>query len=297
MLQWDHKALLMLRWDHEALLLQLHQFSTCNIKWWKIQTCTLVTFAKNNFICIISVANGITKHSTWTTCNIGSGCRGWKLIVPCGNSGPCWSFGSSWRVSFSCWSGFAWDGLESFGPSASWESWWLSGSWGPNTTLLLCLPSLSVSSWGNRTCVEGTTFWLGSTDRGVSGSVVVVVVVVVVVAGVVKAAVVDISSSVVVVVVVTCSPSDNDSWSDLVVTWMSSLWEGVENKIFSSSAAILSLSNSFSGSSLIWFESRPPLDVSFFSPLLTSFLTFDWNDRRVCCKRALLLNVTWKYST
>ena len=66
--------------------------------------------------------------------------------------------------------------------------------------------------------MEGTTFWLGSTDRGVFGSVVVVVVVVVVVAGVVKAAVVDISSSVVVVVVVTCSPSDNDSWSDLVVT-------------------------------------------------------------------------------
>ena len=84
---------------------------------------------------------------------------------------------------------------------------------------MLCLPSLSLSSWGKRTCVEATTraFWLGSIDRGVSGSVVpfvVVVVVVVVVAGVVISAVVAFSSSVVVVVVVvvvTCSPSDDDS--------------------------------------------------------------------------------------
>ena len=77
---------------------------------------------------------------------------------------------------------------------------------------MLCLPSLSLSSWGKRTRVEAVTraFWLGSIDRGVSGSVVAFVVVVVVVAGVVISAVVAFSSSV-VVVVVTCSPSDDDS--------------------------------------------------------------------------------------
>ena len=133
---------------------------------------------------------------------------------------------------------------------------------------------------------------MGSIDRGVSGSVVAFVVVVVVVAGVVISAVVAFSSSV-VVVVVTCSPSDDDSLSDWVVAGTSSPRDnGVENKISSSSmsAAILSLSNSFSGSrSLIWFPSRPPFGVS---PLAASFFTFDWNDLRVCCRRALLLNVT-----